>query len=183
MTECIPDLCILFINHSIGEILLIDGQSERARIDPDALIKFGSCAVEKFRSIAGDVPEEFRAQLVKSFNTSTAATQEIFYIAFGSIAITILLVTLIIFAALYWRHEPYVIPLTFILALLIIIAAGLIAYFWITSVYNNARNVINTNVNNINQVLNLIQTALLPSACCFGGKNCGKGAPCTCLPN
>lgn len=182
MTDCtnIKDTCGFGINLHIGEVLLIDKQAGRASIDFDNLTKFFNCARDKFTCIAGDVPEEIRAQIVKIFNTTTSTTQQIFYIAFGTIAITILLVTLIIFAGLYWRNEDYVILVTFLFALLIIIGGGLIAYFWITKVYNDARTIVDTNLNNISQVLTLIQMALLPSACCFGGVNCTQMEKCPC---
>lgn len=173
--------CQLGIINSISDIVLIDGQTGRVGIDVENLKLFYACAANKFNSIVGDVPEELRAQFVKIFSTSTSATQEIFYIAFGTIAVTLFLLTLIIFAALYWRHKDYVIGFTFVLSLLIIIAAAIIAYFWITHVYNNASSIVTTNIDNIMQVVQLIQTGLPAAACCFGGFNCGPGEPCDCV--
>lgn len=184
MTSCESSLsmlcCRTTVLSALREVILIDGQADRISINAALLEQYINCAKEKFESIVGDIPEELRAQIVKIIDTSSSATQQIFYIAFGSIAITIFLVTLIIFAAIYWRDTNYVIPLTFFLALLVIIAAAVIAYVWITNIYNEASTIVDTNLNNINQVINLIQIGLPAAFCCFGGFNCGPGTPCSC---
>ena len=132
-------------------------------------------------SIAGDdVFQEIRGQAVKIFNTSSTATEEIFLILFGGVAVVLFLLVLIIFAGLYWRNVDYMILTTFILALLVLIIAAIVIYFWVNSIFNSASTSVTVNVDNLNQILLNLQIAGIASVCCFSGVNCSSGQPCGC---
>lgn len=140
------------------------------------------CARAKFDSIAGNVFDEIQNQVTQILATSSTTTKDIFYISIGSIALVFILLTLIIFAAIYWRDTPNVILATFILALLVIIAVFIIDYFWLSSIYSSGSTSVDTRLTKIENILTNVEVGLRAGYCCFGGTNCNVGAPCTCCP-
>jgi len=141
-----------------------------------------TCAKDKFDSIiGGQLTVEVKSVLLAIFNTSASATTEVFAIVFGGITILFFLLTLIFFTALYWRDTQYAILALFILALLIIIIVIVIMFLWVDSIYNSSSTLIDGYIQILNDTYTNVQSALLPTFCCFGDVNCGPGVDCPCI--
>lgn len=180
ITDCLPGIV-----NSINEIIIptvngTPGLFQLRFLYEIPLLKLTKCAENKFISIAGNVTDEIKNQVNQILNITSSTTQEIFYISLGAIVIVFILLTLIIFAAIYWRDTPNVIAATFILALLVIISISIIVYFWLGSIYNSGSTSVDAHITQIGVILTNIQKALLAAACCFGNTNCSIGSPCEC---
>ena len=180
-SETSQKLCVCNAGCKLNSIITINGATGSIGFDTDLASQSFTCAKDKFTSIAGDnVFQEIRGQAIKIFNTSTSATEQIFLILFGGVAIVLFLLVLVIFAALYWRDTDYMILSMFIIALLILIIAALVMYFWVNSVFDSASTSVTANLDNLNQILMNVQVASIAAFCCFSGVDCARGQPCGC---
>lgn len=170
------------LNYIVYPSTVVNGKTYDGKLiyDFSVAVDTYNCAKAKFDSIiGGDLTTEVRSQLVKILKEGSAASVQVVYILFGGIAIIFVLLTLIIFAALYWINAPYGVAGFFVLALLVLIAAFLIMYLWISSIYDTTSDMIATNLNNIDKISTKVKSAILPTICCIGGIKCGPG-DCSC---
>lgn len=141
-----------------------------------------NCAKSKFDSIiGGSLTTEISSQITKIIIESGDASSQIIYIFFGGVAIAFFLLTLIFFAALYWRDEQYAIIGFLVLTILILLTIFIIMFLWISSIYEATYTMVSTNIDNLRKIKKNVDNALLPTLCCIGGIDCTSlGNPCTC---
>ena len=139
------------------------------------------CATNKFISITGNLRPEIENQLNNIINETGSATEQVILIVSAGLFILLFLLVLTIFAAIYWRDIPYAIPLLLFLAIFFIIVVAVVIYLWVSSIYNTTSSNIGLYLTNLNDLLKLVNSAILPSVCCFGENNCSTlGKPCQC---
>lgn len=119
----------------------------------------------KLLSTTMDPVNDLNINVKNIIETTTQASQNVFYILFIGTWLMILFLTLILFAAIY---NPFYLYYFIGLAIIVMVVFILIIYFWTLSIYHDTLNKVSLFKHNIKQLLPLIKNGLYESYCSLG---------------
>jgi hypothetical protein len=120
----------------------------------------------KFDELVGDdISDIMKNHIINIVNTSSDASGQVLYILFGGIGITLFLLILTFFAALYWQNDPQILLKCFICAMVILVLSVLILYLWIQSVYDQTTIHVTKSFKDINQLSDDVKNAIITVLC------------------
>lgn len=120
----------------------------------------------KFDELVGDdISDHLKNHIVNIVNTSSEASGQVLYILFGGIGITLFLLILTFFTALYWQNDPQILLKCFVAAMVILILSVLILYLWIQAVYDQTTIEVTKSFKNINQLTDDVKNAMVTVLC------------------
>jgi RsiW-degrading membrane proteinase PrsW (M82 family) len=158
-------------NHIIYPEIMINDKVITGKLSYDfpAALDTYNLAKNKFESIVGhDLIDKLKNQSIDIIIKGSDATIEVFYILLGGITITIFLLMLIFFVALYYNDPTMISKLAF-LALLILFLSVIIMYMWIQSIYKKTSIIIYKDIEKLQDINKDVQNAIIPILCSVSG--------------